>query len=165
MQKITIGQASRLTSPNPLTMICTKTPSGNTNLATVSWWNYMSFNPGIVGFAMVKTSYSGEMVRKNGKVILAMPGSEIAQAVMSCGSVSGRNTDKVKEFGIELKDVPDSPIKIPTHSRLAIQCELTETVEVGDHILYICAVEQVYGDASEEGLFAWNGYSSLRPAK
>lgn len=55
-------------------------------------------------------------------------------------------------------------IKIPKHSRVAIQCSLKEYHETGDHYLYICEVEQVYGDESEEALFAWNGYSSLRPA-
>ncbi|HBV51028.1 MAG TPA: flavin reductase, partial [Clostridiales bacterium] len=46
-----------------------------------------------------------------------------------------------------------------------IVCNLKEYHEVGDHYLYICDVEQVYGDEAEEALFAWNGYSQLRPAK
>ena len=37
--------------------------------------------------------------------------------------------------------------------------------EVGDHYLYICDVEQVYGDKSEAALFAWNGYSQIRPVQ
>lgn len=37
--------------------------------------------------------------------------------------------------------------------------------ETGDHYLYICDVEQVYGNEAEEALFAWNGYSQARPAK
>lgn len=165
MEKITIAKASQLTSPNPLTLVCTETPSGGTNLAAVSWWTYLSFNPGIIGFAMNKKSYSGEMVRRNEKVVLAMPGADIAAAAFSCGTVSGRDKDKALEFGIALKDIPDSVVKIPEHTRLAIECKLTDTVEVGDHFLYICAVEQVYGDESQEALFAWEGYASLRPAK
>lgn len=54
---------------------------------------------------------------------------------------------------------------IPAHSRVAIVCNLKEYHEVGDHYLYICNVEQVYGDETEEAMFAWNGYSQLRPAK
>jgi flavin reductase (DIM6/NTAB) family NADH-FMN oxidoreductase RutF len=165
MKKITIGQASKLTSPNPLTVVCTETPEGNTNLATVSWWTYLSFNPGIVGFAMAKTSFSGEMVRRNNEAILAMPGKDMAAAVISCGSTTGRDTNKSKKFNIELKVYPDSVIKIPKHTRVAIKLRLTETVEVGDHYFYICSVEQVYGDEAEEALFAWDGYSQVRPIK
>ena len=36
---------------------------------------------------------------------------------------------------------------------------------VGDHYLYICDVEQVYGNADEEALFSWNGYGKVAPAK
>ncbi len=165
MNKINLAQASRLTSPNPVTVVCTQKPDGSTNLATVSWWTYLSFNPSMIAYAMAKTSYSGEMVRENRKVIVTIPGAGIADAVMGCGSTTGRNTDKVSKFNIELANVEGSTIQIPKHSRVAIVCTLKEYHEVGDHYLYICDVEQVYGGESEEALFAWNGYSQLRPAK
>lgn len=165
MKKINLPQASRLTSPNPVTVVCTEKPDGSTNLATVSWWTYLSFNPNMIAYAMAKTSYSGEMVRNNRKVILTIPGAEIADAVMGCGSTTGRDTDKAAKFDIALANVEGSSIQIPAHSRVAIVCSLKEYHEVGDHYLYICDVKQVYGDESEEALFAWNGYSQLRPAK
>ncbi len=165
MNKISLPQAAGLTSPNPVTIVCTQKPDGSTNLATVSWWTYLSFNPSMIAYAMAKTSYSGEMVRNNKKVILTIPGAEIAEAVMGCGSTTGRNTDKAAQFGIELANVENSAIQIPVHSRVAIQCSLKEYHEVGDHYLYICDVEQVYGNEAEEALFAWNGYGKVAPAK
>lgn len=165
MEEIKLPKASLLTSPNPVTIVCTEKPDGNTNLATVSWWTYLSYNPGMIAYAMAKTSYSGELVRANRKVILTIPGAEMAKAVMQCGTSSGRNTDKPAQFGIAMLEIPDSDIRIPLHSRVAIQCALKEYVEVGDHYLYICNVERVFGDEREEALFAWNGYSDIRPAK
>ena len=165
MNKINLPQAAKLTSPNPVTVVCTMKPDGSTNLATVSWWTYLSFNPNMIAYAMAKTSYSGEMVRDTHKVILTIPGVEIADAVMGCGSTTGRNTDKAEKFNIDLTEIEGSSIKIPVHSRVAIQCSLKEFYEVGDHYLYICNVEQVYGNEAEEALFAWDGYSQLRSAK
>lgn len=165
MNKISLPQAARLTSPNPVTVVCTQKPDGSTNLATVSWWTYLSFNPNMIAYAMAKTSYSGEMVRSNKKVILTVPGTEIAEAVMGCGSTTGRDTDKAEKFGIELAEIDGSGIKIPVHSRVAIQCSLKERHEVGDHYLYICNVERVYGNEDEEALFAWNGYGKVASAK
>ncbi len=165
MEKIKLAQASHLTSPNPVTVVCTEKPDGSTNLATVSWWTYLSFNPNMIAFAMAKTSYSGEPVRETGNVIVTVPGAEIADAVMGCGSTTGRNTDKVAKFGIELASVEGSKIQIPAYSRVAIQCHMKEYHETGDHYLYICEVGQVYGNEAEEALFAWSGYSQLRPAK
>ena len=84
---------------------------------------------------------------------------------MGCGSTTGRDTDKAAKFGIELTDVEENNIKIPVHSRVAIVCNLKEYHETGDHYLYICDVEQVYGNEDEEALFAWNGYGKVAPAK
>ena len=165
MKKLNLPQASRLTSPNPVSVVCTLKQDGSTNLATVSWWTYLSFNPDMIAYAMAKTSYSGKLVRENRQVVLTIPGADIAEAVMGCGRTSGRDTDKAAEFGMELMELENSEIKIPVHSRVAIQCELKEFLETGDHYLYICDVKQVYGNAAEEALFAWNGYSKLRPAK
>lgn len=165
MEKITLPKASALTSPNPVTLVCTLKPDGGTNLATVSWWTYLSFNPEMIAYAMAKTSYSGEMVRGNKKVVLTVPGAEIADVVMGCGTSTGRDTDKIAKLGIGMQELPGSEIKIPLHSRVAIQCGLKEFVEVGDHYLYICTVEQVYGDQSEEPVFAWDGYARIAPAR
>lgn len=165
MNKISPPQASTLTSPNPVTLVCTQKPDGSTNLATVSWWTYLSYNPNMIAYAMAKTSYSGEMVRNNKKVILTIPGVTIADEVMGCGMSTGRDTDKIAKLGIEMQEVPNSEIKIPLHSRVAIKCSLKEFIETGDHYLYICNVEDVYGNEQEEAVYAWNGYSQIRPAK
>lgn len=165
MNKISLPQASTLTSPNPVTLVCTQKPDGSTNLATVSWWTYLSYNPNMIAYAMAKTSYSGEMVRNNKKVILTIPGVAIADEVMGCGMSTGRDTDKIAKLGIEMQEVPNSEIKIPLHSRVAIKCSLKEFIETGDHYLYICNVEDVYGNEQEEAVYAWNGYSQIRPAK
>lgn len=165
MNKISLPQASTLTSPNPVTLVCTQKPDGSTNLATVSWWTYFSYNPNMIAYAMAKTSYSGEMVRNNKKVILTIPGIAIADEVMGCGMSTGRDTDKIAKLGIEMQEVPNNEIKIPLHSRVAIKCSLKEFIETGDHYLYICNVEDVYGNEQEEAVFAWNGYSQIRPAK
>lgn len=164
MKKITLPAASRLTSPNPVTLVCTLRPDGGTNLATVSWWNYLSFNPSMIAFAMAKTSYSGERVRETKEVVVTVPGAALASQAVSCGSTTGRDTDKAAKFGVELTELDGCAIRVPVHSRVAIQCELKDFIEAGDHYLYICTVKNVYGDANEEALFAWNGYAEIAPA-
>jgi len=165
MQKIILPQASVLTSPNPVVIVCTRRPDGGTNLATVSWWTYLSYNPGMIAYAMAKTSFSGEMVRTNKKVILTVPGAAMAENVIHCGSTTGHDTNKIEKFGIAMQTLPTSDIQIPLHSRVAIQCTMREFVETGDHYLYICNVDAVYGNEEEQALFAWDGYSQIRTAK
>ncbi len=165
MKKINLPQASLLTSPNPVSLVCTQKPDGSTNLATVSWWTYLSYNPNMIAYAMAKTSYSGEMVRSTKKVILTVPGAKLKDAALGCGTTTGRTTDKAGKFNIELAEIEGSSIKVPAHSRLAIVCTLKEYHEVGDHYLYICDVDNVYANEEEDALFAWKGYAEISPLK
>ncbi|MEI0476332.1 flavin reductase family protein [Brachyspira pulli] len=165
MEKINLAKASKITSPNPVALVCTKKPDGSTNLAAVSWYTYLSYNPNMIAYAMAKTSYSGEMVRENKKVIITIPSENIKGIVMGCGMCSGRDTNKIEELGIKMQDLPTSDIKIPVHSAAAIQCNLKEFIETGDHYLYICNVEEVYADYKEKAVFAWDSYSKIASAK
>ena len=146
MEKINLAKASKITSPNPVAIVCTQKPDGSTNLVTVSWYTYLSYNPNMIAYAMAKTSYSGELVRENKKVIITIPSENIKKIVMECGMHSGRDIDKIEKFEIKMQDIPTSDMKIPLYSAAAIQCNLKEFIETGDHYLYICNVEEVYAD-------------------
>ena len=113
MQKINLPAAAKITSPNPVSIVCTLREDGETNLATVSWWTYLSYNPSMIAYAMAKTSYSGERVRETKKVVLTVPSEALTSAVLGCGSTTGRKTDKVAQFGIEMRSLPDCPIRVP----------------------------------------------------
>jgi len=161
MNEINLALASKHTSPNPLTLVCTTKEDGSANLATVSWYTILSFRPNMMGFAMSQKSYSGEMVRKNKKVALAMPGSALQEAVKACGSTTGRNTDKVSEFNIEMQKLDGIDIDVPLHSKIVVSLTLKEYIEVGDHYFYICDVDKVYLNEQENALYAFNGYSKI----
>ncbi|MDO6994788.1 flavin reductase family protein [Brachyspira innocens] len=165
MEKINLPKASKITSPNPVAIVCTQKPDGSTNLATVSWYTYLSYNPNMIAYAMAKSSYSGELVRENKKVVITIPSDNIKEIVMKCGMHSGRDTNKISKFEIEMQDIPTSNIKVPLHSAAAIQCKLKEYIETGDHYLYICDVEEVYADDKERAVFSWEGYSKIASAK
>ena len=45
MKELNIMEATVLTSPNPLTLICSKKEDGSTNLAPICFVSYLSFNP------------------------------------------------------------------------------------------------------------------------
>lgn len=63
-----------------------------------------------------------------------------------------------------MKAVAGSDILIPVDTRLAVVATLKQAVEVGDHILHICQVDKLLGDAGRTGLYAWNGFGKVAPA-
>ena len=40
MKNIPLLDVAKVTSPNPVTLICSRNDAGVTNLAAVSWWTY-----------------------------------------------------------------------------------------------------------------------------
>lgn len=164
MKELNMIQATNLTSPNPLMLICSENQDGTTNLAPICFACYLSFNPPMIGFATGKQSHTGKRVRETGKAIVTVPGESLAQVVMACGGSTGATTNKVAENNIEMVPVEGSPIQIPADTRLAMVATLKQSVEAGDHILHICQVDKFLGDERKKGLYAWNGFGKVAPA-
>ena len=114
MKEINIGQATAITSPDPLMLVCTTKEDGSLNMAPVSFFMYSSFNPPMLAFAMGKAANSGENIRRTGKAVLAAPGISLNGAVMAFGSSNGGQKDKLKETPIALQKVEGSDIQIPS---------------------------------------------------
>ena len=53
MKSIDIKDIPNLTSPNPVSLVCTELPDGGTNLAAISWWTFVSFEPPLIGIAIL----------------------------------------------------------------------------------------------------------------
>lgn len=164
MKEISIGQVAKMTSPNPLVLVCTKKEDGTLNIAPVSFFMFSSFYPPVLAFAMGKASNSGENFRRTGKAVLATPGVSLREAVMAFGSVHGSQKDKLRETPIVLRSIEGSDIQIPEDARNAFVISLMQTVESGNHYLYLCSIDKIFGDETRQALFAWDGYGKVAPA-
>lgn len=165
MKEINIGQATAITSPDPLVLVCTKKADESLNMAPVSFFMYSSFNPPMLAFAMGKQANTGENIRRTGKAVLAAPGISLKDAVMAYGSANGGVKDKLRETPVALQKIEGSDIQIPEDSRIAFVVSLAETMESGDHYLYLCNIDKMVADETKDALFAWEGYAKVAPAQ
>ena len=165
MKEINIGQATAITSPDPLLLVSTAKEDGGLNMAPVSFFMYASFNPPMLAFAMGKAANSGENIRRTGRAVLAAPGISLKDAVMAYGSANGGKTDKLKEMPIALQSIEGSDIQIPEDSRIAFVVSLSQVIEAGDHYTYLCNIDKIVADDTKEALFAWEGYAKVAPAQ
>ncbi len=165
MKEINIGQATAITSPDPLVLVCTAKEDGGLNMAPVSFFMYASFNPPMLAFAMGKAANSGENIRRTGRAVLAAPGISLKDAVMAYGPANGGKTDKLKEMPIALQSIEGSDIQIPEDSRIAFVVSLSQVIEAGDHYMYLCNIDKIVADDTKEALFAWEGYAKVAPAQ
>lgn len=165
MKEINLGQATAITSPDPLMMVCTKKEDGSLNMAPVSFFMYASFNPPMLAFAMRPSANSSLNIMRTGKAVLAAPGLSLKDAVMAYGSANGSNKNKLEEHPIALQTMKETDISFPEDSRIAFAVTLEQTVEAGDHNLYLCSIDKILADDSKEALFAWEGYGKVAPAQ
>ncbi|MDO4574286.1 MAG: flavin reductase family protein [Planctomycetia bacterium] len=165
MKEINIGQATALTSPDPLVLVCTRKEDGKLNMAPVSFFMYASFNPPMLAFGMGKAANTGENIRRTNKAVIAVPGVTLADACMAYGSSNGGKTDKLAETPIELQNLDGNDIQAPADAKVVFEVTLEQTVEAGDHYLYICKIDKMLADESKDALFAWDGYGKVAPAQ
>lgn len=165
MKEINIGQATAITSPDPLMLVCTRKEDGTVNMAPVSFFMYASFDPPMLAFAMRPTANSGVNITRTGKAVLAAPGVSLRDAVMAYGSASGGAKDKLAERPIALQSMEGTDIPFPEDARIAFAVTLERTVTAGDHSLFLCGIDKILADDSREALFAWDGYAKVAPAR
>jgi flavin reductase (DIM6/NTAB) family NADH-FMN oxidoreductase RutF len=104
----------------------------------------------MIGFSMAKESYTCELVSASGKVVLCLPSEAIADEVIKCGTVSGRTSDKAKEYGIEL--VGDD-LKYPISSKLTFLCKVSQKLTVGDCVFFVCDINEILLDESQKHIY------------
>ena len=152
MRKATIMEALENTAPQPVSFICTPRPDGSTNLAPVAWWTFLESEPPMIGFSMAKDSYTCELLSSSdsGEVMLCLPSESIADEVLKCGSISGRESDKAKEYGIELAG---DTLKYPVHSKLVFLCNISQKVIVGDCVFFVCNINEILLDENKKHIY------------
>ena len=102
MDLMTIGQAQKLTSPNPFALLSVRKNEGTTNVMAVSWWNYASNHPATVTVCLSSKGYSGQCIRESGAFGLNIVGEPLKEAAIKAGCCSGRDMDKAAAIGIPL---------------------------------------------------------------
>ena len=161
MDRITLREAQKLSSPNPFALVSTVDEKGRNNLMALSWWTYCSNNPPIVAVCLSKRGYSGSLIMANGEFALCLPDESLQEAAFRCGTCSGRDTDKAKAFGIALESASEIGPMLVSQSKVALECKVTQTLEAGDHYLFVADVVAAHGDPSSKHLLAENGYAHL----
>lgn len=165
MEKMTIGQAQRLSAPSPFALLGTKNAEGKENFMAVSWWTYLSNHPPMLGVCLSDRGYSGAVIRETGEFTLNLVGESLRESALKCGMCSGRNTDKIAALGIETLSCETVKAPAVKDSRLLFECRLRDTCKAGDHTFYIAEIVSVKGDATVPQLFAFDGYGRLDAVK
>lgn len=142
------------------TVLVTANSNGRDNIITLAMVHMFSFSPPLIGIGVAPKRHSYRMVRESGEFAVNVPGKELLEQVLFCGTKSGRDTDKFRETG--LTPVKGEKISAPLIAEcpLNMECKVVREIETGDHVWFIGEVKAVHMDENynkEDIITYWGG--------
>lgn len=131
--------------PTPTGLITSVDAEGKPNIITLGEvFNISIRKPVICGIAIRPATYSHGLISAQGEYVINLPSAELLGQVMQCGSVSGRDADKFRLFG--LTPIPASHVAPPLIAEcpVNIECKVVGIETVGDHDLFKGQVLEVH---------------------
>jgi flavin reductase (DIM6/NTAB) family NADH-FMN oxidoreductase RutF len=147
MNDVPLDSFSRILHPYS-TVLITASSKGKRNVMAVAWIMPVSTDPPILAFSIKAERYTYKLIDESGFFAVNVPSFENEKQVLICGRRSGREVDKFKlaNFTIEPSRCIDVPIIKECIAH--IECRVSNTFKIGDHILVVGEVCAAY--AGEE---------------
>lgn len=141
-----IWKPGNMLYPLPAVLVTAADRQGNTNVFTVAWTGTVCSDPPMVSISVRKERHSYHMIRETGEFVINLTTAELAFATDYCGVKSGRDVDKFKEM--HLTKLPAQKVGAPLigESPVNIECRVTQTIELGTHVMFLATVEAVTVD-------------------
>ena len=110
---------------------------GKDNIITLAWHMPTSFHPSLYAISVGKTRFSHQMIKNSGAFCVNFMSADFKKEMEVCGSVSGRDTDKFKESGFEKESCGKIDCPRIKEALGYLECEVVESLETGDHTIFI----------------------------
>ena len=143
---------SRLLNPRSTLLVTCCDTAGRPNVLSVAWHSPLSGDPPLVGISIAPTRYSHELITSNEEYVINIVGPEMESIVDFCGSVSGRDVDKITKANLRIQPANKVSPPILSDAFGYLECRVNKAVTVGDHtwfvgdVLYAAARKDIFTD-------------------
>ncbi len=151
MITIALQQASRILNSGP-TMILSTRMDARINLMAITWVNWMSTNPPLVGMTVHPSSFSHHLLRQTGDFVLNVIGSDLIDLTHQLGTTSGRTLDKMRTFDVATRWGREVKALTLSYALAALECEVVNYQKTGDQAFFTGEVR--YAAVDED---SWDG--------
>lgn len=134
--------------PRPLLLVTTRDAAGRDNIVTVSWAGVACSFPPMVTISLRQSRHSHATVLATREFVINIPTSKQRDAVETCGTVSGRDTDKFARCGLQKS--PASVVAAPLIAECPInlECQVRHVLPLGSHDLFVAEIVQTHAQHS-----------------
>ena len=110
------------------------------NIMPIGWKMWTSAKPRMLAFSLSQGHYSHYLLLQERECVLAWPSRDMLEGILTCGSVTGRSTDKLALTGWKTSPAHFVNAHLIDDCIVNLECRVTESFETGDHTLMICEV-------------------------
>lgn len=122
--------------PEQVVIAIAKDKTGKHNPITLGWTMITSGSPPMMAVSIGKSRYSLEVIRAAREFVVAFPSEEMAEETLFYGTKSGRDTDKLKEFGAKTQRAEVIDCVLLADAVANFECVVKGELNTGDHVLF-----------------------------
>ena len=148
-KELPLSRVYGLLEPGPVVLLTTAA-KGRANVMAQSWHTMMEFEPPLVGCVVSNRNFSFVALRGTRQCVINIPTAELAEQVVRCGNLSGRDTDKFAECG--LTPSPASRVEPPLIEECYanLECVVADTRLVNKYNFFVFEVVRAWIDPSRK---------------
>jgi len=130
----------------PKMVVSVRDNEGNDNALVVAYGANCSYDPPMIMVGIVPSRHSYHMIKENGCFVAHLLDASQKKLFECCGTKSGKDGDKLKEYGIEIVDGKKVNAGVIEECPVAIECTVVDSIMTGSHEMFVGKVECVYAD-------------------
>ena len=143
--KVEAGKKNALVV-KPNVVVTVRDKEGNDNALVVAYAGNCSYDPPMIMMGIVPSRYSYHMIKENGSFVLHLLDKSQTKLYECCGSKSGRDSNKLKDYGVIVNDAIKVNAGVINECPVAIECIVVDSIMTGSHEMFIGKVEYVHAD-------------------
>ncbi|MCX8194581.1 MAG: flavin reductase family protein [Candidatus Micrarchaeota archaeon] len=131
-------------------VLVTAATSEKANVTAAEWVSPVSEKPPAIALSLANSSLTLELMCASMEFVVAIPDERLKDAVLLCGTTSGKIIDKFEEG--KLTPVKASRVSAPLvkEAKANLECKVLSYQSVGSHTLVVGEIIEVHGQKEEE---------------
>jgi flavin reductase (DIM6/NTAB) family NADH-FMN oxidoreductase RutF len=123
--------------PEQVAIAIVKDNQGKYNPITLGWTMITSHQPPMMAISIGLTRHSLGAIRAAREFVISFPSSSMAEDAMFYGTKSGRDMDKLAEFGAKTQPATVIDGVLLADAVANFECRLESELPTGDHIIFV----------------------------
>lgn len=130
-------------------VLVTASSSEKSNITAVDWIMPVSEKPPMMALALHNTSLTLDLICTSMEFVVAIPSEKMKDAVLLCGTTSGKFIDKFEETRLTQARAAMVSAPLVHEARANLECKVLSYNSAGDHTLILGEVVEIHPPKEE----------------